>query len=181
MNNTELDIILILLKYKDVHVRGISKLLEQPHPTISRTLNKLKKSNIIDSKNIGRNKVYFLKKVIETKNYAYIAEHHKFLKLMDKYPEVGIISEKILSKTKENLIIIFGSYAKFIAKPTSDMDIYVETKNKKIKKLIEDINSKINVKIGKFDLSNLLIKEIIKDHIIIRGVECFYEKNNIFD
>jgi len=181
MRDIELDIILVLLKHKEMHVRGISKQLKQPHPTISRTLNKLKEDNIIDSKNVGRNKVYFLKKGIETRNYAYIAEYYKLLKLVNKYPEIDIISEKLLSSAKENLIIIFGSYAKFIAKPTSDIDVFIETKNKRVKKFVEEINSKINAKIGEFDLSNLLIKEIVKDHVIVRGVEHYYEKYNIFD
>ncbi len=79
------------------------------------------------------------------------------------------------------MAIIFGSYAKELAHKDSDIDIYLETENRKIKKDIENLNSKLSVKIGKYDKNNLLIKEIKKDHIIIKGVEKYYEKNELFE
>ena len=95
---------------------------------------------------------------------------------MRKHPELSILFEEILQKTTEKLIILFGSYAKGLNKADSDIDIYIETKSRNTKKIIEDIHSKINVKIGSFDIKSPLIREIIKDHIIIRGIEVFYEK-----
>ena len=62
----------------------------------------------------------------------------------------------------------------------SDIDIYLETANNKIKNKVKDINSKLSIKIGEFDTSSLLIREIIKNHIIIRGIEEYYERNNFF-
>ena len=43
------------------------------------------------------------------------------------------------------------------------------------------INSRLSIKIGKYNKDNLLIKEIEKNHVIIKGVEIFYEKYKIFD
>ena len=63
----------------------------------------------------------------------------------------------------------------------SDIDLYIETKNEKLKEEIGAINSKLSVKIGKFKLSSFLIREIIKNHVIVKGVERFYEKSRIFD
>ena len=79
-------------------------------------------------------------------------------------------------ETDEKLIVLFGSYAKNLAKKDSDIDIYIETKNRNIKKVVEEIHPKINVKIGPFDLKSPLIREIIKDHVIIRGLEEFHGK-----
>ena len=79
------------------------------------------------------------------------------------------------------MIILFGSYAKGIAKKESEIDIYIETTNNSIKERIKSINSRINVKIGKFDANSLLIKEIIKNHVILRRVEQFYEKSRFFE
>ena len=45
---------------------------------------------------------------------------------------------------------------------------------------VKETNSKLSIKIGKFDTKSLLIKEIIKNHIIIRGVEEFYERVEFF-
>lgn len=179
-DNLELDIVELLLK-KENHIRGISKKLNESHTTISRKLNNLKKENVIDSRREGKNKIFFLKKNIISQNYILQAEPHKLIKLLKKYPELGVIFEEILEKTNEKMIVLFGSYAKGLAKKDSDIDIYIETKSRDLKKAIENINSKINVKIGVFDIKHPLIKEIIKDHIIIKGIEVFYEKKQFFE
>lgn len=175
-DNIELDIIEVLIRSQN-HIRGIAKKLNESHSTILRKLNMLQKANVIDSKREGRNKIFFLKKNIISRSYIYKAEINKLIKIIKKHPKLGVIFEEILKKTKEKTIILFGSYAKGIEKENSDIDIYVNTKNRNTKKIIEDINSKINVKIGIFNTKSLLIKEIIKDHIIIRGVEELYEKH----
>ena len=100
----------------------------------------------------------------------------KLLKMIRKYPELSVIIEDLLAKTKERMVILFGSYAKFAAKPGSDIDVYVEAGGMRAKREIEAAHSKIAVKTGPFDLSSPLIQEIIKNHIILRGVEDFYEK-----
>ena len=92
-----------------------------------------------------------------------------------------VILEEITKKIDEKLIILFGSYAKGLAKKDSDIDIYIDTLNSKIKKNAEKINKKFSVKIGKYDNKSLLIKEIEKSHVIVKGVEEFYEKNKFFD
>ena len=94
-------------------------------------------------------------------------------------------SEKILEDIKKNfskgMIILFGSYAKGIPKRDSDIDIYLETNDNNIKTRVKETNSKLSIKIGKFDTKFLLIKEIIKNHIIIRGLEDFYERVEFFE
>lgn len=179
-DNLELEIILVLLKGEN-YLRNIARILEASHSTTSRKLNKLIKENVLDYKMEGKNKVFFIKKNLQAKNYVFNAERYKLIKLFKKYPELSVIIEDILKKTNEKMIILFGSYAKFIAKKDSDIDIYIETKNKKTKEQIENINSKIKVKIGPFDKDSLLIKEIIKNHIILRGTEEFYDKTKFFE
>lgn len=174
-DNIKLEIVLALLKRK-YHVRGLAKELNESHATISRKLNNLVVENVVEFEIEGKNKIFSLKNNIIAKNCIFMAESYKFNKLLSKYPQLEIISEDILKKTDEKMIIIFGSYAKFNAKKESDIDIYVETKEKDIKKTIESINSKINVKIGPFDKKSNLIKEIIKNHVIIRGMGGFYEQ-----
>ena len=181
MEQNEFEIMLSLLKYKELHVRGLAKIVNKPHASISRIMKKLLNKNIVDFKFEGKNKVFRLKKGVYTLNYIYMAEHFKLLKLFDKYQFLSVITESIASKTSEKLIIIFGSFAKFNANKDSDIDIFIETANRKTKNEVENINSMLSVKIGKFDKNSLLIKEIIKDHVIVSGVEYYYEKNKIFD
>ena len=174
-NNLEMDIIELLLK-ADNHVRGIAKKLNESHSTILRKLDNLKKENVIDSRKEGKNKIFYLKKNLVSRTYILQAELHKLTKLLRQNPELSIIFEEVLKKSDEKLVVLFGSYAKGLAKKDSNIDIYIETKSKNVKKTIEEIHSKINVKIGTFDTKSPLIKEIIKDHVIIRGIEVFYGK-----
>ncbi|MBT4538890.1 ArsR family transcriptional regulator [Candidatus Woesearchaeota archaeon] len=174
-NNLQLTIIELLLK-ADNHVRGIAKTLEESHSTVSRKLSNLKKENVIDSRNEGKNKIYFLKSNLISKSYILQAELHKLTKLLLHHQELEIIFEDILKNTDEKLIVLFGSYAKNLAKKNSDIDIYIDTKNRAVKRSIEEIHSKISVKIGTFDFTSPLVREIVKDHVILRGVEVFYEK-----
>src|SRR4030042_4978268 len=159
------------------HIRGIAKKLNTNHMIIVRKIKKLAKENVVDYKEEGKNKTYFLKKTVEAKNYVFSAENYKLNKLLKKYPALRRIVEKIQKNKKIKLAILFGSYAKGIAKHESDIDIYIDTADKKIKEEISLIYLRLSIKIGKYNKSNLLIKEIEKNHVIIKGVEQYYEKN----
>jgi predicted nucleotidyltransferase len=174
-DNLEMDIIGLLLK-GDNHVRGIAKKLDESHSSVLRKLNNLKKENVVDSRKEGKNKIFFLKDNLISKTYIQQAELYTLTKLLRHNPELSVIFEEMLKKTSEKLIVLFGSYAKRLARKDSDIDIYIETKSRNVKKNVEDVHSKINVKIGIFDTKSPLIKEIIKDHVILRGIEVFYDK-----
>ena len=177
--NIELEIILNLIKNKS-HLREIARSIEESHSTVLRKINGLVKENIIDYKKEGKNKVFFIKNNIKSKNYVYSAEIYKLNKLLKKHQELSIIFEDIKKNFSRGMIILFGSYAKGNPKKDSDIDIYLETIDNKIKNKVKELNSKLSVKMGDFDLTSLLIKEIIKNHVIIRGIEEFYERNNFF-
>jgi len=173
------EIILALLK-GDSHLRGIARAIKEPHSTVLRRLNQLLKENIIDFRKEGRNKLFFLKKNISARNCIFIAERYKMLKLLKAYPKLSIILEEVLKSAKERMVVIFGSYASFSAKESSDIDVYIETIDRNAKYKMQELSPKLSVKIGNFDLSSLLIKEIIKNHVILKGAEEFYEKTKFF-
>ncbi len=179
-DNIDSEIILLLLRDEN-HLRGIAKQLNESHSTVMRKLDKLVEENVLDYKKQGRNKVFCIRKNLQAKNYVFNAERYKLIKLLKKHKELGIIIDQILRKSDESLIVLFGSYAKLSARADSDIDIYVETQSRKIKEELELVHSKIKIKIGHFDPDSHLIREIIKNHIILRGVEKFYEKTKFFD
>ena len=178
-NNLDLEIILLLLKGEN-HLRGIARQMGESHSTILRKLDKLVKENVLDYKIEGKNKVFSIKNNLQAKNYVFNAERYKLIKLLKKYPEFNIIIEDVLKGIEEKLVVLFGSYAKFTAKKDSDIDVYVETRSIKVKEKTETIHSKLKVKIGDFNIDSQLIKEIIKNHVILRNVEEFYEKTKFF-
>jgi predicted nucleotidyltransferase len=178
-NNLELEIVLVLLKNK-THLREIARTLNESHSTVLRKINELVKDNILDYKKEGKNKIFLIKNNLKAKNYVYSAEIHKLNILLRKHPELSIILEDIKKNFSKGMIILFGSYAKGIPKKESDIDIYLETNDAKVRDKVKETNSKLSIKIGKFDTNSLLIKEIIKNHIIIRGLEDFYERAEFF-
>jgi len=169
------------LLHNENHIRGIAKNLGTNHMNIVRKIKELAKENVVDYKENGKNKTYFLKNTIEAKNYVFSAENYKLNKLLKKYPILRSVIEIIQNDKRIKLAILFGSYAKWIARLDSDIDIYIDTTNNKIKSELSLINSKLSIKIGNYNKSNLLIKEIEKNHIILKGVEEYYEKSKFFE
>ena len=162
------------------HVRGLAKKLKTNQTTIARKIQELHKENIVDYKQEGRNKVYFLKKSLEAFQMVLIVENYKLMEILEIYPYLRLIIQKIKQDKKIKLAVLFGSHAKKLATKESDIDIFIETRNLEVKGRIEELNSRISVKIGRFDEKNLLIKEIMRNHIIIKGVEYYYEKVGFF-
>ncbi|MDP3728079.1 MAG: nucleotidyltransferase domain-containing protein [bacterium] len=177
--NLEYEIILHLLRGK-AHVRVMSRDLKIPHSTLLRKLTELNKRLIIDYAIEGKNKVYSLKKILSAQKIIVNAENYKLIKLISKHPWLSPLFSDILKENPSNLIILFGSYAKDTEKKESDIDLFIETDNLEMKKKIESIHPKLSVKIGYFDPEALLIKEIIKNHIILKGAETYYERTKFF-
>lgn len=179
--NIELEIILKLLK-RNYYLRELSKELKEPLTNISRKIKLLEKKKIIDFESKGRNKQIFLKDNILTKAYILMAENYNLIKFLEKNPKFKAIINEIRDFSKSQLIIIFGSYAKGLEIKKSDLDIFVEKdlNSKSEKRKLEEIHRILSIKEGEFDKNSNLIKEIIEDHIIIKGVERFYEKVGFF-
>jgi predicted nucleotidyltransferase len=174
-----IEIVLELLKGEN-HIRNIAKSVGTSHMNISRKVKNLAKENIVDFKENGKNKTYFLKKTSESKTFTIMGEYYKYLKTLAKNPALRIIFDKIQRNKKIKLAILFGSYAKGLEKQDSDIDIYIETVDGKIRREVESIDSRLSVKIGTFSSDNLLIKEIIKNHVILKGAEEYYDKTEFF-
>lgn len=169
----DLEIVELLRKHSR-HIRQIAKDLDLIPSTVMRTMKRLEKENIVDFKREGKNKVYSLKNNPETDSYLFMVEKYKLLKLMQ---DAGLrrIAKLLQEKTDGELIVLFGSHAKRTADKNSDVDIFIETDNRDIRKELTDISEKLSIKIGKLDKDNLLSKEIINNHIIIQNVDRFYQ------
>jgi predicted nucleotidyltransferase len=170
----KLEVVNELLKEKN-HIRNLAKRLKTNHMTVLRRIKDLFDSNIVDYKEEGKNKVYFLKDTMEARTTINMAEGYKLIKIVKKYPDLRRIIEKFQENKKIHLAVLFGSYAKEIPRKESDIDIYIETTTQELKKELEKFDSKLSIKIGKYNKDNLIIKEIKKNHIIIKGIERYYE------
>jgi predicted nucleotidyltransferase len=171
--------IILILQKGDLHPRAIAQGLGTNHMTVTRKLRELAEENCVDRRTEGKNTVYFLKKSIEAKNAVMTAEIYKQSRVLAQYPVLRGIFSTIQAREDIPLALLFGSYAKGTATKESDIDIYIETLNPNNKKDLEQRNSSISIKIGEFDIHDLLVREILKDHVIIRGVERYYDKTGI--
>jgi len=157
------------------HIRSLARKLNTNQMTVLRKLKELERINVVDFRQQGRNKVYFLKQTLEADELILMTEHYKLLHIIKKYPLLRRIFSQIRADKRVKLAVLFGSYAKDIPRKDSDIDIYIDTLSQKIKKEVEDIDTRINVKIGKFSWNSLLIREIDKAHVIIKGFERYHE------
>ncbi|MEA3378984.1 MAG: nucleotidyltransferase domain-containing protein [Nanoarchaeota archaeon] len=172
----------------------LSKKNELNQKSVSNLLNFLRKKKLLKNRLEGRNKLFSLN--LDNPNIIHfisIMEHYRTSEFYNKNPLIREISEKIKLISK-GIVIIFGSYAKKRHKIDSDLDIFIAGQYNENK--LEDIEEiyKIDINIKHYPLNifkkalkknDPLIEEIIKGHIILKGIQEFvnclkvlhYEKN----
>ena len=83
-----------------------------------------------------------------------------------------------IEKRAKGIIVIFGSYANFTSNERSDLDLFLIGTITETEDLENLYNIKINViksKKNKVKSNDLFINEIVKNHIIIKGIEEFID------
>ena len=176
--NLTYEIVITLLRVES-HPRAIAKDLGATHTTVLRKLKILSCDNVIDYREEGKNKVYFIKNTLEARTYIMIVELYRLTRMLHTYPRLRSIIQSIQQHPDIQLAVLFGSYAKGTAMQKSDIDVYIKTEDRKLKRDLERIHSKLSIKTGEFDRSTILIREIEKDHVILKGVEEYYEKTRV--
>jgi len=152
--------------------------------SVSNFLNSLETENFLISKFEGRNRLFSLNLYNSSIiHFLSLIEHYKVTTFYKKNPLVKEISLKIL-EVSDGIVIIFGSYAKERHKPDSDLDIFIIGKydEDKVNKISEMYKKDINIKNYPFNIfkkalktHDPLIEEVIKNHIILKGVQEFVE------
>lgn len=145
--------------------------------SVSNVLNELEKESIFKSEIQGRNKLYSLNMDNKdaVKKFLVSVESLRAIEFYKKYPLIKEVSSKIMDYIK-GTAVIFGSYAKNMAKKGSDLDILAigKVNEKKIDKISEIYRIEINIKAYSSLLRiDTLIKEVMGSHIVIKGVEDF--------
>lgn len=169
-----------------LHAREMAKRLNTSHVTLLPHLAALEKDRILESRRVGKNKMYSLNMTnIAAREHIVLAEKIKTLEFLEK---VFLIKKTHSDITKMNLqgcFIIFGSYAKGYFTKESDIDLfYIGEITKKQIEEIEHLgqiyNKKISIK--KSAMPNFekglrakdpLIREIVQDHYVLQNAEMF--------
>jgi predicted nucleotidyltransferase len=133
---------------RDFFIRGIAREIKLSHVTILKHIVGLQKSNLIKKKEDSLYPTYYAN--TENEQYKFYKKNYLILKLINS----GLI-EEIKEQTLASSIVLFGSGAKGTFTPKSDIDIFVEARQKKL--VLSKYENKIGYKI------NLLFEPSVKN------------------
>ena len=161
---------------KRVYGRVIARKLKMNQKTVSNILNNLEKEHILKFSQEGKNKYYFMNKFNPSiKEVVKLIEIEKKIEFIEKNSKFKDLFDK-LEERSQGIFIIFGSYANYTNNKKSDLDVFVIGKISDIDDLEELYNIKINIiksNIYKFNKEEHVVKEIIRNHVVLKGVEEF--------
>lgn len=188
INNIKLEIIsLFRINYlAGFHIRQMGGLIGRSHVSLLPHLKELEKDKILISKEVGKNKVFHLNlENNQVREFLSLAEKSKSIELLNKELFLKKLHEEFLILDLNGSLILFGSYASKTHTNQSDIDLFylgdiTETGSKKIKDLGKIYKKEIHLNamtISQFREQlvkrNILIKEIINNHIILCNHDVF--------
>jgi len=149
--------------------------------TVSNVLNRLEEHGFLKSTIVGKNKEFKLRfdDLEKAKRFLLGVENARTLRFLDENLKV----KEVFSKTNQfikGVVLVFGSYAKGNQKKDSDLDVFIagEYDARKLKQAASLYGIEVNVKhMSRENFrkalkeKDLLIKEVVSDHIILRGTE----------
>ena len=168
---------------REYYVREVERLLKISPRTSQLILEDLEDKGIIESKTKGKIKTFKLNPSEFTKKYLVFVEQYKAIAFLEKKLLIKEIIEKITPHIN-GIGVIFGSYVKELEKEGSDLDIFIagNYNNDEIKKVSKNLGIEISVKcypLKTFEKSltrDILIKEVLKNHIVFLNAEQFIQK-----
>jgi len=173
---------------KEFTINEIAKNLGEHYSFVHRIVNRLSKDKIITKNIIGKSwacslnleleKTIILIKLSEIESKEKFYEKNKTLKLI-----LNDFTDSITQISRNITVILFGSYAKNTATEKSDIDILVISQGEiELDKITKEIYAKYGKEINpilmdsnefKNQKDKPIIKDVIKDHYILYGVEKF--------
>ncbi len=168
--------------HREYYIREVERLLRISPRTSQLILEDLENKGIIESKIRGKIKLYALKINELSRRYLTFVEQYKSMVFMEKNLLVKEIAEKI-TPFIEGIGIIFGSYAKGMARKGSDLDIFIAGNYKKeeIKKVSRNLGIEMSIKcypLKTFEKNinqDILLREISDNHIVFLNAEQFIQ------
>lgn len=185
VNDIDLKILSLFTKgyEKEYYIREVEKLLKVSSRTALVTLAKLEKKGLLESKTRGKIKAYSIKKSILSREFFLLTEQYKKIEFLGKNHLVKEVLEKA-DGYLQGMVVAFGSYAKGIQKEDSDLDLFIvgAFDEKKIKETGHRYGLDISIKSYPMDIfekeirDDILLKEIVENHIIIKDAEGFVRR-----
>lgn len=167
------------------HGSEIAKSKGMNQKTVSNTLNRLETEGLLKSKTVGKNREFNLNldDRERVKRFLLALENARVIRFLDEHRRIReVVTGMAFPSTK--IVIIFGSYAKANHKKDSDLDILIvgDYSTQETKRISELYGIKVNVKgmnpegfRQALRKKTIFIREVISDHLIVKGVEDYLE------
>ncbi|HLC81861.1 nucleotidyltransferase domain-containing protein [Candidatus Woesearchaeota archaeon] len=168
---------------REYYIREVEKLLKISPRTAQLILEDLENKGIVESKTKGKIKAYKINPSEFTKKYLVFAEQYKSIAFLQNRLLIKEIIDKITPQVK-GMGIIFGSYVKGLEQEGSDLDVFVAGNYNKdeIKAVSRNLGVEISIKcypLKTFEKNlakDILLKEILKNHVVFINAEQFIQK-----
>lgn len=190
MKNQDSIIVRAILEYreKDLSIADLTKLTKKDYKTTHTIIKRLEKNKIVHLQQFGKSYKVILNSIahplIFEAEYARREEilYDKNLRVMLDYFKKGL-------KTSLYVLLLFGSYAKKTQTKHSDIDLFfiAPDADKEFEKKVLDITQIIPLKLHvnifsesefiamKKSKENTVGSEVIKNNIILYGIESYYD------
>jgi predicted nucleotidyltransferase len=169
---------------KRLHLREIARETGVDVKAVQLQLKRLEKTNILSSILRGRNKEYCLNLNNSITRY-YMVMAETFVSI--RYLRRNFLIKKIVDEignTIDDIIVLFGSFARNQATKSSDIDLFVISEKKPDRTVAEEagdiVGRRVSVKFAsKKQFMNGLIEkdplicEVVSNHIVLKGVDDF--------
>lgn len=163
---------------KNIYIREAARELNASPRTAQLILEDLERRGVLASVTRGKIRIFSLKPNPLARDYLILAEHYKRIAFLRADPLLQGIVEKIVPYL-EGIAVLFGSYARQEQKKDSDIDIFVAgTADKaEIRKVSRLYRKPIDIKeyppeiFEKSIRTDILIQEVLEDHIVLKGTE----------
>jgi predicted nucleotidyltransferase len=185
INDVDLRILTLFTKSydKEYYIREVERLLKVSSRTALKTMAKLEKIGILESRKRGKIKTYSIRKTTLSREFFLLAEQYKKIQFLEKNQLIKEVLEKADAFMK-GIVIVFGSYAKGTQKEDSDLDLFIvgTYDEKEIKNTGKKYGIDISIKSYPLPLfekeihDDILLKEIKENHILIKDVEGFVRR-----
>ena len=171
-------------------IREISKAIKSDYRITHTATQRLIKKNILLSRVVGKSILCELNESYYGKEIYNVEDKRRYRLLENK--NLNLMYKEIMTKVKSNLFVfmIFGSYAKWKSTKSSDIDIMFISNDTNFEEKIHNITSlfPINTHVLVFTEEEFIrmkdskksnvIKEAIKNNIILYGIENYYRLKN---
>ena len=182
VNDVDLRVLSLFTKSydKEYYIREVEKLIGVSSRTSLVTLAKLEKNGILEARIRGKIKTYSIRKSTLTREFFLLTEQYKKIQFMEKNHLIKEVLEKA-DDYLNGMVLIFGSYAKGIQNDNSDLDLFIVGKfnGEKIKEISRKYGIKTDIKSYPMKIfekeihTDILLKEINENHIIVKNAEGF--------